>query len=212
MKKTMIALALAASALTTASFAGELYTGVGTDGITVGYAQAVTPSMGVRVEANTLSYNANVNTNNVNYDGKLKFNTLALMYDYFPFASGFRVTTGAYIGDKKLDLNATGTGNYTINGTTYNATGESLHGEVKYPSVTPYLGIGYGHNTMSKGLSFFADMGVTYGKPSVSLTASPGLQAVAGQANIDAERQRIQDKVNKYNVYPVVKIGLGYAF
>lgn len=218
MRTTRLKFAIAMAVMAVASVSAqatesEIYGGVGTTGVSIGYARAITPSMGTRVEANVLSYKGNVTAGEIQYDAKLKMNSVGVFYDYFPFASHIRMTTGAYLGNRKLDLTASGASTVVINSTTYDAKGESVYGSVKFPKVSPYLGIGYGHNANDSGISFVADVGIALGKPTVSLSASPGLTAAAGQANIDAERNKAQSDINsKYKAYPVIKIGMGYVF
>ena len=132
--------------------------------------------------------------------------------DYF-LGSSFRFTAGALIGQRKASGNGVATnGTITINGTTYPAAGESVAAEARFPSFAPYLGIGFGHAQVSKGLSFYFDAGVAIGKADAKITASPGLVAAAGQSNIDAEQRNLQDSVDALKFFPTVKFGLGYNF
>ena len=216
MKKSLWFIPLAAVAgLTPAGVAqaGEVYFGAGTTGIVLGVGEHVGAHTGVRAEANALSYSRSVSTTNVDYDGKLKADGVNLMIDCFPVADvPFRVTVGAVFGNNRLTAVGKPRNNtFTINGQTFSAAGESINFTVKQPSVQPYLGIGLGH-LKNKGWAFFADLGATYGKPKVDFTATPGLVAAATQANIDAERQDVQSKANDYKFYPVIKLGVSYAF
>jgi hypothetical protein len=36
--------------------------------------------------------------------------------------------------------------------------------------------------------------------------------AEAGQANVDAEKQSLQNTVDRYRFYPIVKVGVTYRF
>ncbi len=40
----------------------------------------------------------------------------------------------------------------------------------------------------------------------------PAIVAEAGQANVDAEEQQLQSKIDRYRVYPSVKVGVTYRF
>jgi hypothetical protein len=196
-----------------AAQAGEVYVGAGTTGIVVGVGGQVGPRAGVRLEGNFLDYSRTVSTSNVDYDGKLKSSAGSLLVDFFPVSGGcFRITAGAVVGDGKVTAVGRPRNNtLNINGQVVNATGESINFTVKQPSVQPYLGIGVGH-ALKTGFGFFADLGATYGKPRVDFSATPGLVAAAGQANIDAERQDVQNKADNYKFYPVVKLGISYRF
>lgn len=213
MKKSLLVTAALLAISAMSASATEIYTGAGTTGFVLGAGSKLNDNFGVRAEGNYLNYSHSFSTSDVNYDAKIKFQDFSLLADYFPFSgSGFRLSAGAVVGNDKLSGQATGqSGTVTINGNQYSAAGQSLNVSAKFPTVRPYVGIGYGHHA-DKGLSFFVDLGVEYGKASVDLTASPGLAAQAGQANIDAERNKVQDKVNKLNAYPVFRLGVSETF
>lgn len=196
-----------------AATAGEVYVGVGTTGAELGYAHALSPTSGVRVEGNFFSYGRDFNTDDIDYDAKLKFGNLGVFYDHFMGAGTFRLSGGALIGSRTLE----GTGKprggvIRINGVDYPAAGESLTLDAKFPDVSPYIGIGWGHKQAVPGGGFYFDLGAAFGKPKVKLTATPGLVTAAGQGNIDAEQRKAQDEADKLKAYPVVKIGFSYVF
>ena len=210
MRSLLLVLAIA----TGPAFADEVYTGVGTTGVTLGVGRSVMSGGSARLEVNGLDYSRSYSSDGINYDARLRHTSAAGFYDWFPTRNDFRLTAGVFAGDTRLNGSSNGAAGttYTLNGQTYSAAGESLSLRVKWPTVLPYLGVGWGHGQASRGLGFFADAGVAYGRPSVSLSASPGLTAQATQANIDAERQRIEDDVNKYRYLPVLRVGLSYSF
>lgn len=211
MKKQIILTALILA--TGTAMAAEVYTGVGTTGLKLGYSHTLSNNFGARAEYNTLDYDRDFNTSDADYEGNIKFNSAGLYLDYFPFSNGFRVSAGALIGNNKISANGKPkNGTYTINGQQYNAAGESVSATAKFPDVQPYVGIGYGYAPKRTGLGFYADLGVAYGKPKTTLTVSQGLRAQAGQANIDAERNKLQDEVDKLKTYPVLNVGVSYAF
>lgn len=203
----------AACGIATGASAAEVYGGIGTTGVELGYGQKWSDDFGIRVDGSFLRYTPSFSTSDVDYDAKLKFANAGVYVDWFLGDSSFRLSGGALVGTRKLE--GTGKANngvVTINGTSYDATGESLHMETKFPTVSPYVGIGWGHRQTSGGSGFYADLGTAYGRPKVDLTASPGLLAAAGQSNLDEEERQIQDKADKLRFYPVLKVGYSYAF
>jgi hypothetical protein len=203
---------LGASLLSTPAHAVELFGGVGTTGFEIGLGSRIGSSTGLRMDAEFLDYSRSFDRNGASYDTKLKFSSLGVYGDYFVVDS-FRLTAGALIGQRKASGNGVATnGTITINGATYPAAGESVDAEAKFPSFSPYLGIGFGHAQSGKGLSFYFDAGVAIGKADAKITASPGLVAAAGQSNIDAEQRNLQESVDKLKFFPAVKFGLGYNF
>jgi len=98
-------------------------------------------------------------------------------------------------------------------GTTFFSPNATASATVKYPSVMPYLGIGFGHKPVTtRGFGFMADLGVAYGRPHVSYTVSPALLALAGANNVNAEEQDISNTANRYRFYPIVQVGVSYRF
>jgi hypothetical protein len=140
----------------------------------------------------------------------------ALFGDFFPAPSlvPFRFTAGVLVGSDGLSGDAMSmSGTYTVNGVTVPTNGEAIHAKLKYPTVRPYVGIGFGHTALAKkGFSVAFDAGVAYGKPSVSFDVPADIAAAAGQENIDAERQSLQSKANNLKFYPIVKVALTYRF
>ena len=150
---------------------------VGTLGFGVDVAKSLTPQINGRLGLNFGSVNFNRTDSGINYDSQLKFSSIQLFGDYYPFrSSGFRLTGGLIAQNNKFAVNSTpnSNGTYTIDGTQYQAsTVGTLSGEYKYPnSIAPYLGIGIGKST-NEGLGFNADLGVMFaGAPQVTLNAS----------------------------------------
>lgn len=213
MKKSAITFLLLAIGSGSA-MAGEVYGQIGTEGLGVGYSQAVAEQVGIRGEFNYASVSHTQNSGDLTYDGKLKLGGAAILADYFPFSGTFHVTGGAIINQGKLTGVATSNGGvYTINDKPYVATsGDSVTANVKFGNVNPYLGVGFGHAKNNKGLSFFSDIGVIFQKPTSSVNVSGNLATRVNPADVAAESAKLQDSVDKFKYYPVVKIGLGYAF
>lgn len=213
-RRTLLTLSTALALSTGAAQAGELYTKIGVPGVMLGYAQPLGPLLSLRADYATLGERSERRTEDgIAYDAKLKANRAALLADWFPFAGNFRLTTGITSNQYKLDLLATGAGgSLTIGNTTYTTTAaDQFRVQVKFPSSTPYVGLGWGHNSGS-GLRFSLDVGAKIGKATVSYALSgPAAQQVS-QADIDAELAELRDGVGKIRAVPQLTLGLGYSF
>jgi hypothetical protein len=180
----------------------------GSTGLGVDLGWAIAPTLGGRVGLAGMNFNAaDIDTNNVHYEGKAKLANANLLLDWSPLGP-FRLSGGFIANNNKLDL----TGRPT-SGAAPIPAGSSLSGEVKPErSFAPYLGVGYG-NVWTKGINFYFDLGIMFqGTPQTSLslncgTASPA-QCAAAQGQVEAERQRVQDKVDKYKYFPVGSVGI----
>ncbi|MGM9484862.1 hypothetical protein ACS5PN_26955 [Roseateles sp. NT4] len=199
------------SFLAGAAHASEVYAGYGTSGLQLGFGKALTPSFGVRAEANLQSLGQHWSSDDTRYQVRLKLQRVALLGD-LRAAGNFRLTAGVFLGSSSVNGEAqTQSGTIKINGHDYAAAGESLTLKARFPQASPYLGIGGGHFA-ERGISFHYDLGAAFGRPKVALTASPGLLAAAGQANLDAEQSSAQRSANHWKAFPVLRGGFSYSF
>ncbi|SAK45438.1 hypothetical protein AWB79_00987 [Caballeronia hypogeia] len=217
MKKSLAALAVAIGVLVAPlSHAREIYGQLGTEGLGIGYAEPFGIRDNVRAEFNGLKFSHGFDAGGLHYDGTVNLYHGGFYFDFFPAPGtvGFRITAGALIGGDRIDATATSqNGTYTINGVPYPTFGQNIHAKATFPTVRPYLGIGFGHTpTAQKGFSAFFDAGVAYGRPRVELDVPADIVAEAGQENIDAEQKDLQDKADKLRFYPIVKVGVTYRF
>jgi hypothetical protein len=182
----------------------------GTTGLGADLGWGIVPTLGGRVGLSAMNFNTSVDTSDVRYDAKAKLANLNLLLDWSPVGP-FRISGGFIANNNKVDL----TGQPSSGGSF--PQGASLTGSVKPDkSFAPYLGIGYG-NVWTAGVNFYFDLGIMFqGSPQVSLdvncgSASPA-QCAAAQNEVAAERQRVQDKVDRFKYYPVLNLGITIGF
>ena len=208
-------LALAATGLLPQAQAGEVYANVGLPGIGLGYAHPIDSRFTVRADFMTLGSRSKSTTEEgIRYDGRYKLQRLAVLGDWFPFGGSFRLTGGLSSNQYKVTLDATGeNGSLTIGYRTYTTTAaDGLKVEVKFPSVTPYLGIGWGHQSAS-GWRFGADIGALVGRAKVNATVRGALASEPDiQANLDKELAELRDGVGKVRAIPQLSVAIGYSF
>jgi len=219
MKKQLAIIALAA--LGASAYAQDSYVGVGLPGLfTLGYAHPMSASWGLRADyAGGINVSKDGNQDGVNATGSIKASRLGAYADWYPFGGGFRLVGGATFNDIKAELNAVGSGTATINGQPVTMNGETFNVAIKYPSTTPYVGIGYGHHLSdSKGIGFYADLGVMIGSFTADTTTSlvgkkfqDGVTTIK-QSDIDAQTQKMRDSLGSLTVLPSASIGLLYRY
>ena len=204
MKIRNAVLVAALAAATGSAQAGGIGVRAGTTGVGVDLGGDVMPTLGWRLGLSGMNVNTDVDTSQVSYDAKVKVLTGSLLLDWSPLGP-FRISGGFMPNNNKVDLTGRPSGGGSF------PPGSSLTGEVKPErSFAPYLGVGYG-NVWTRGVNFYFDLGVMFqGTPEVSLTlnCAPSPSCTAAQGQVEAERQRVQDKVDKYKYYPVANIGL----
>ena len=201
---SFIALAAAALLTTGGAQAQSVYGQVGTTGATLGYAQHF-GSVNLRGDVNYLNYSHDIDAGSVRYGSKLKLSNVGLFADYFPMGQ-FRVTGGFFVGGDKVNAYGGARLGSDI------PEGESVSAGIKSKSVRPYVGVGWGLSPQATGLSFVADVGVSYGRFRTDYVVSPGLQAAWGNERVQQERSALDSKINDMKWYPVVRIGAAYRF
>lgn len=192
-----------------------LYGVVGTGGLGLGLNRPFTPAWGLRAELSQASVSDTYTQDQISYRGDVKLRGSGVFADYRPFDGSFRLVLGATAGRTGGDLLAEPrNGQITLDGQTFNASGNSLRASVQYPSSMPYLGLGWGHGRLNAtGWTFGLDLGVAIGKPKVRLTATGDLLAQPGAADaLAAEERKVQDDLNGIGVLPVLKFSAGYQF
>lgn len=210
-----IALALLSTFGAATAHAGEVYANVGLPGIGLGYAHPIDSQFTVRGDFMTMgSRQKDTTEDGIAYTGRYKLQRVALFGDWFPFQGSFRLTGGLSSNNYRVSLDASGAGgSLTIGDRTYNTSaGDGLNVEIKFPAVTPYLGIGWGHQ-MGSGWRMAADIGALIGKAKVTATARGALANEADiQANIDKELAELRDGVGKIRAIPQLSVSVGYSF
>lgn len=210
--------ALVLCGLPCGALAGESYVKVGLPGIVVGYAHSVNDHLGLRVDAGTTGSISRERTeSDVPYRARMKYNRVGLFGDYHPFGGRFRLTAGLTVNDAsmKLDSRFDGVTEVTINETTITpSAADYFRAHVKIPRLTPYFGIGWGHQPRETGFGFVADLGVSIGKPKVTVeqNLTTNYPSLISQEDVDTETRQLKDKVGKLRVLPHVALGLSYRY
>jgi opacity protein-like surface antigen len=193
----------------------------GTLGAGLDVSKGISEKLAVRLQANALNHGYDFTESDVEYKAELELRSAGVLLDWHPFSGVFRVSGGAYWNGNKATATARPTGGtYEINGQTYNSTDiGSLNGKIDFPSVAPYLGIGFGSAPKAgRGMTFSFDLGMLYQRePNVGLTVVCGAALTAPQCtqlrnDVAAEAVSLQDELKDFKFYPVVSFGIGYRF
>jgi hypothetical protein len=212
-------------AFTTAVQADGLgvYVNGGTTGFGLGLAGSMSENVTGRLSFDTWKKTITQNNSDGDYKGDLKLQNVSLLGDWYPFSGAFRTTLGLVANGTKATLSATpsGSGTYTFNGNSYTASDlGSYSGELKFSSMAPYLGIGWGNPVAKdKTWGFVTDIGVLFqGSPKVTSTATCGA-AILGtptctqlQSDVAAGTTKLETDMKNYKFWPVISIGVSYHF
>jgi hypothetical protein len=163
--------------------------------------------------AGGLSINKDGVRDGVNVTGNFKAQHAGIFADWYPFDGGFRLVGGVTANDIKADFVGVGSGNATINGKTVSMVGQTFNVNLSFPSTTPYLGIGYGHqSSKEKGLGFYADLGVMFGTFSNDVSTSLVANGLVTQADVDAQTKSMRDSLSSVSVLPSISVGVTYRY
>jgi hypothetical protein len=215
--------AVAVNAATDASGAAQHHSDaaiglrVGTPGFGLEVSKLLTPHLGARVGGNYFKLTKTKSQSDISYDASLKLQGVTALIDFFPAPRGsFHVSAGLMTNPLKV----TGTGQpgaggtFTINGNSYtSAEVGTLIAEAKFPSTSPYVGLGVGTPARVHGpLGFTFDLGAAIGKPKVALTATGAASDPGLAADLKAQQDKTQKDVQKLKLFPVLQLGLAYRF
>lgn len=196
----------------------KTYATFGLQGVGIGLGKSHSSTLGYRVDLNGGKLSTDGVESGTRYQGELELQSAGVYIDYFPWAGSFRLSAGlAYFGSK-LSLGASGTGQTAdINGRpVVFGPNDRIDASVDWPNVAPYIGLGFGHGQSAKsGLYLGADLGAYVGSFKSSLTVSPNLRAQLGptaDADIQREREELEDAVGKLGFLPSLQFYLGYRF
>lgn len=190
-----------------------------------------------RALGNAYSISHDFDSDNGTYTGKVKLLSYGLLVDWHPFDGVFRITAGALDNGNKITLDGKSmNGTVNVGDCTYQSTDPNdpllTHGQTNFRHVAPYAGFGWGGN-MNAAPGFFGtlDLGVMFtGSASISLRASgkaapaPGQSPQCGSGTVDAstdpnvqtelakDQADLNDKTNKYKLWPAIGFGLGWRF
>jgi len=194
--------------------------GVGMD-ITARVSENVNARAGFGVWSLTEDYQRT----DVKYNADVKLRSGAAVMDIYPIeGTEIRLSGGVMLNGNQVDtigqsetVVVAGVQQqvYTIGGRTFTAQEVgTLSGEITFPLVAPFVGVGWG-NAVKPGrrLGFTVDLGVMiHGTPQVSLRATNQAVTPQLQESIDKEIEDLQAEFDGFKFYPVLQVGISYQF
>jgi hypothetical protein len=196
--------------------------GIGTLGAGVQLAFALRDDFNLRVGANGLKFSYDYEERRVDYDADVKLANVPLVVDWFPIKGGiFRLSAGIFGNSNKVDLEGRPrSGTFSIGNNVYSATAiGSVTGTVKYRSVAPYVGVGWGNAVQrGKNWGWNLDLGALYqGRPKTSYSVVCGSALSAAQCtqlqnDAAIEADEFDRELRHYRLYPVAQFWLSKQF
>ena len=184
-------------------------------GIGLQVAKLVTPHVGIRAGGTYFSLNRTITQTDVEYNASLKLGSIKGLVDFFPGSRGaFHLSGGVLANLTKADIIGNCSSTMQLNGHSYTcAQAGTLSGSVKFPSASPYVGLGFGTPAAGSRVHFVFDLGAAFGTPTLLLAASNSGSNAQLTADVNAQRDKTQKDINKYlKIFPVIESGLGIRF
>ncbi len=167
---------------------------------------------GLRAGTSFASWSYKQKLSGSSFEAELAFKDRQVVADFFPWSGSFHLSGG--VAGPPVRLQGTGRETlnhyYIINGVSWPASqvGDLLV-DIKWPNLSPYLGLGWSGGLGGERTKITADIGATIGTPKVTLAATKAASGSALESDVNAQRDRIQHDVNKWaKVYPVVALGI----
>lgn len=153
----------------------------------------------------------------IDYDADIGFTSGVVALDAHPFANGFRLSGGLYLGGRNIDLDATPASPVQIGDVTFTPEQVgTLTGRSEWNSAAPFVGIGFNNGANSlKRFGFQAMLGAMYmGEPDVTLTASDGLLSddPLFLQQLAEEEEDLADDLDDIQFFPILNLGFSVRF
>ena len=173
---------------------------------------------GIRGGFNYFDYDYTGEEEGNEYSLNFHLESIPLGIDYYFSKKGsLRITGGVLLNKNKFSGTTTGT-SVELDGNTYADPDLVVNMEFKPEDISPFLTIGgtiYFGSSKRVGLNLEAGVAYLPGGYDVTLTRNntalnPANSAI--DADLESERQQIEDSSNHFDFYPIIKVGVTVSF
>jgi hypothetical protein len=171
----------------------------------------LSPITGIRANATFLSFSKGYDVDDNHYQGRLRLKSGGAMIDVFPWGGGFFLSAGARINGNKGSVSATPSSARTVGGVTFTpAQIGTLSGDGETKRFAPQLTIGYS-GKRRRGFFTGAEAGALF-QGAVRVRNFRSSSNMIPAADLERERQEVQNDVDDYKVFPILQGTIGYRF
>ncbi|KTT73145.1 hypothetical protein [Sphingomonas endophytica] len=187
----------------------------GTLGIGPELAVRFNDHLGVRGGAGFLGVSGTFESEDEEYDGKLRLKSYGAVVDVYPFGGAFRLSGGARINRNRVDVGLTPSGDVTIGDVDYTASEVGrISGRATANKFAPVLTFGWaGQNR--QGFFIGTEFGVMF-QGAYRLDTFRSTGTLKDDQNfkdaLERERQSLQNDVDKVKVWPIAQLAIGWRF
>jgi hypothetical protein len=214
-----LAVCLATAGSAAAQSRWSLGTQIGTTGIGGEVGFMASPNFTFRGDYDYFHFDGEAKGDTLTYKGHFHASVGGLFGDWHPWANGFLLTAGAYIGARDVGGGAGLQSISTIGGQTFTLDQvRGLKAEAKLDQFAPTLGLGYNNTFYHKHWGFKTIAGVVFSdqpKAELSFVGGANLDPATLarlQAAIQAEQAKIDSHLAILKTYPLIELGVAYRF
>ncbi|MDX2187834.1 MAG: hypothetical protein SFV32_12935 [Opitutaceae bacterium] len=189
---------------------------------TLGYGASVVYTINASLTAsvgyNFFDYSASdIEVDDTTFDGDLELSNIPVLLHWHPFKGTFNVFGGGVIADNSVAVRGRLTnGTIEIGDVVYTAAqiGE-LHGRAKVAQdFSPMLGLGWSKSPLATGWGAYVQLGAMFGgSPNSSLSVTGPIKDDPGfKSELAKEQKSLDDELDDYNIFPIVRAGVIYRF
>lgn len=157
-------------------------------------------------------------TDGVDYASNVDLSNGFATLQWHPGGGSFHLSAGVVFTENAVHVVGSpqdGT-TYELDGTTYPASMVgSIMGDVEWEkSTAPYFGLGFSKKPQGQGWGAYINAGVMQSGSAVASLSATGAIAdqPSFQSDLRAEEQELNDELDEFDLYPVVRVGLMYRF
>ncbi len=177
-------------------------------------------TFGTRLNFNGYSDTRHLSIEQKRYRMQGLLNSTGLIFDIHPWQNSFMFSWGAYYSKSHLKfINKPKSGKIVVGNHSYSSmqVGKAVANIKLKRRINPYFGIGFSSVDKNDKWHFVMDLGAVYiGTPKAKVTAKPlkGFEALGPimEKESHIEEKNLNRKIEKFKVYPIISIGIGYNF
>jgi hypothetical protein len=166
--------------------------------------------LGVRLSYNTGKADQDFSAGGGDFNVSGTMESYGVMLDLHPTGGNFRISSGLRTNDLAFDLSGTYPDGYSDNGISYVGSGDTeVQGTISYSGPAPVLTIGY-HGEITPNIFLSADLGAMFMTGmDVDLSSSGG---ASSDPRFQQKLDEYEDKISKFHIYPLARIGVTIKF
>ena len=188
---------------------------VGSTGLGADLGLGLSPGLMLRGGIGIQPVNPSATLSGIDFELNLPSSFIQGGIELFPGGGGFRIAGGILYKPDDITMSGTFNSDQQIGNAHYTPAqiGTITGTATSARSMAPYGMIGFGR-IASKGIGLYLDLGAAFvGEYTLTVTSNGQYKTNATfMADLDRQKAKWEDDLNKYKIYPMVNLGLRIGF